>query len=189
MEYGLNEPIGLCRTEHISSHLLSVRINEHKGEEAVKNVKKIAFLIDMQTIHIHDLVTSQVTANISHDSRVDWLELNPHGTKLLFRDKRRALNLYDIPTQTRTTLLNLCSYVQWVPKSDVAVAQSRSDLCIWYNIDHPERVTTIPIKGDVIDIERTKVCKRDSTVKGFRLILAAVADGARRHIQTKSGPG
>jgi intraflagellar transport protein 172 len=69
---------------------------------------------------------------------------------------RRALNLFDLKTQNRITILNLCSYVQWVPKSDVVVAQSRSDVCVWYSIDNPERVTMFPIKGDVIDIERTK---------------------------------
>jgi len=30
--------------------------------------------------------------------------------------------------------------------SDVVVAQSRSDLCVWYNIESPERVTIVPIK-------------------------------------------
>ena len=46
------------------------------------------------------------------------------ATKLLFRDKRRALHLYDIASQTRSTLLSFSSYVQWVPNSDVVVAQS-----------------------------------------------------------------
>lgn len=44
------------------------------------------------------------------------------------------------------TILNYCSYVQWVPGSDVVVAQNRSSLCIWYNIDAPERVTMFPLK-------------------------------------------
>jgi intraflagellar transport protein 172 len=57
VEYGLNEPIGLCRTEHINSHLLSVRINDKKGEEVKDENKRIAFLIDLQTIHVLDLVT------------------------------------------------------------------------------------------------------------------------------------
>ncbi|EDO25896.1 predicted protein, partial [Nematostella vectensis] len=35
----------------------------------------------------------------------------------------------------------------WVPLSDVVVAQNRGNLCIWYNIDSPERVTMFPIKG------------------------------------------
>ena len=86
------------------------------------------------------------------------MEMNQRATKLLFRDKRRALHpfdiatqtlalalalalalpltrralhLFDIATQTRSTLLSFSSYVQWVPDSDVVVAQSRSNLCVW----------------------------------------------------------
>jgi intraflagellar transport protein 172 len=68
---------------------------------------------------------------------------------LLFRDKRRRLHLYDIARQTRTTLLPYCSYaqvrctgttmllcdellvlllLQWVPGSDVVVAQRRNQV-------------------------------------------------------------
>ena len=46
----------------------------------------------------------------------------------------------------KSTVLNYCSYVQWVPDSDVVVAQNRNNLCIWYNIDAPERVTMFEIK-------------------------------------------
>uniref|UniRef100_A0A672V1K1 Intraflagellar transport 172 n=1 Tax=Strigops habroptila TaxID=2489341 RepID=A0A672V1K1_STRHB len=64
------------------------------------------------------------------------------------------LHLYDIESSTKTTILNYCSYVQWVPGSDVVVAQNRNSLCIWYNIDAPERVTMFPLKGDIVDLER-----------------------------------
>ena len=76
------------------------------------------------------------------------------ASQLLFRDKRRALHLYDIASQTRSTLLSFSSYVQWVPNSDVVVAQNRGNLCVWYHIEAPEKVTVVPIKGDVEDIER-----------------------------------
>jgi hypothetical protein len=56
------------------------------------------------------------------------------------------LNLYDVETQQRSTVLSYCSYVQWVPGSDVVVAQNRGNLCVWYNIDAPERVTMFPLK-------------------------------------------
>lgn len=36
----------------------------------------------------------------------------------------------------------------------MVVAQSRGNLCIWYSIDSPERVTMFPIKGEIEDIER-----------------------------------
>ena len=54
----------------------------------------------------------------------------------------------------RSTLLSYCSYAQWVPDSDVVVAQNRNNLCVWYSIEHPERTYIIQIKGDVEDIER-----------------------------------
>ena len=151
VEYGVNEILGSCRTEHMNPHSISVRLNERKYKE---NVKKVAYLIDFQTINILDLASGFTVANISHDSRIDWLELSGKADKLMFRDKRHQLYLYDVATQTRVTLLPYCTYVQWVPKSDVIVAQSRNNLCVWYNVAHTERVTMFPIKGDVEDIER-----------------------------------
>lgn len=76
-------------------------------------------------------------------------ELNQRGTHLLFRDKKHHLHLYNIAAQERSTLLNYCSYVQWVPGSDVVVAQSRSNLCVWYSINKPDQVTMFPIKGEI----------------------------------------
>ena len=55
------------------------------------------------------------------------------------------------------TLLTYCSYVQWVPGSDVVVAQNRGSLCVWYNINSPDKQTVVPIKGDVGDIQRSPV--------------------------------
>ena len=95
-------------------------------------------------------------ANISHDSKIDYLELNPGGTKLLFRDKRRQLHLYNIKEQKKQTLLNYCKYVSWVPNSDVVVAQNRNNLCVWYSIDEPDKVTMYEVKGDVESIQRTE---------------------------------
>ena len=34
------------------------------------------------------------------------------------------------------------------------VAQSRENMAVWYNMDAPERVTLLPIKGDIVDITR-----------------------------------
>lgn len=56
------------------------------------------------------------------------------------------MHLYDVETQSRCSLLNYCSYVQWVPQSDVVVAQSRTNLCIWYNIDMPDKISMFQIK-------------------------------------------
>ncbi|KAF3826454.1 hypothetical protein GH733_008979 [Mirounga leonina] len=101
-----------------------------------------------------DLIGGYNIGTISHESRVDWLELNETGHKLLFRDRKLRLHLYDIESCAKTMILNFCSYVQWVPGSDVLVAQNRNSLCVWYNIEAPERVTTSSIRGDVVGLER-----------------------------------
>lgn len=84
------------------------------------------------------------------------MELNAHATKLLFRDKRRQLYLYNLKTQQKSTMLNFCNYAQWVPDSEVVVAQNRMNLCVWYSIENPDKVTIYNIKGDVESIQRVK---------------------------------
>ena len=34
------------------------------------------------------------------------------------------------------------------------VAQNRDSLCIWYNVDSPDKVTMFPMKGEVTGIEK-----------------------------------
>ena len=159
IEYGVSEVLGTCRTEQMASQLISARLNYPKAEsesETRSATKIIAYLLDPHTICIQDLVTKNSIGMINHDSRVDYLELNPSGTKLLFRDKRRQLMLYSIKGQVKSTLLQFCTFVQWVPKSEVVVAQSRNNLNVWYSIDDPDKVTVYTIKGEVEDIDRNK---------------------------------
>mmetsp|Transcript_10682 Transcript_10682/g.13871 ORF Transcript_10682/g.13871 Transcript_10682/m.13871 type:complete len:1746 (-) Transcript_10682:405-5642(-) len=167
IEYGKNDILGAVRTDYISAHLISVVVAEKKPTEQeqsptigyspfdnnMNETKTIAYLLDNQTICLKDFVTN-ASNNINHDSKVDWLELNNRGNLLLFRDKRRQLHLYDVEKQVRSTLLNYCTYVQWVPESDVVVAQNRSNLNVWYNIHAPDQVTVHQIKGDVEEIWR-----------------------------------
>ena len=167
IEYGENDILGSVRTNH-PTLVLSVRCMKKKdaggsgresqfggyGGNEDEYTKKIAFLLDAQTVCVKDLLT-QHTATVNHDCKIDWLELNDRANLLLIRDKRRFLHLYDCTTQERSQLLNFCTYVQWVPNSDVVVAQNRNSLCVWYNIHTPGQVTTHVIKGDVEDIERT----------------------------------
>mmetsp|Transcript_22613 Transcript_22613/g.70776 ORF Transcript_22613/g.70776 Transcript_22613/m.70776 type:complete len:1626 (+) Transcript_22613:579-5456(+) len=166
VEYGRNEVIGTVRTENISGHLISLRMVESsmRSPPTVAGIvsqtgkssppsTKIAYLIDAHTIGIKDL-TSNGSTSLTHDSRIDWLELNGNGTALLFRDRHRRLNLFKVATQSRITLVDYCTYVQWVPDSDVVVAQSRKNLCVWYNINAPDQVTSHQISGDVENVER-----------------------------------
>nr|CAB3255301.1 intraflagellar transport protein 172 homolog [Phallusia mammillata] len=157
VEYGSNVVLGSVRTELMNPHLISVRLNERQhAHKQFEDNKKMAYLIDPKTISIVDLVTSYPMATIQHNSKLDWLELNETAQKLLYRDKRLRLHLYDVKTEQKTTLLNYCSFVQWVPQSDVLVGQNRENMCVWYNIDTPEGVTMFPIKGEIVDLERTE---------------------------------
>uniref|UniRef100_A0A674II76 Intraflagellar transport 172 n=1 Tax=Terrapene triunguis TaxID=2587831 RepID=A0A674II76_9SAUR len=145
VEYGSNEILGSVRTEFMNPHLISYV--QSRLQRATKALFSFPFPVD--------LVGGYNIGTISHDSKIDWLELNETGHKLLFRDKKMRLQLYDIESSTKTTILNYCSYVQWVPGSDVVVAQNRNSLCIWYNNDAPERVTMFPLKGDIVNLERS----------------------------------
>ena len=82
--------------------------------------------------------------NILGTSSLYVMFIFPAGRKLLFRDKRSRLNLVDVETLEKTSVLNYCTFVQWVPSSDVVVAQSRDNMAVWYNIDAAsERVTLV----------------------------------------------
>ncbi|OPJ79338.1 hypothetical protein AV530_004738 [Patagioenas fasciata monilis] len=87
VEYGSNDILGSVRTEFMSPHLVSVRINERQQKGMEEN-KRLAYLIDIKTIATVDLVGGYNAGTISHDSKIDWLELNETGHKLLFRDKK-----------------------------------------------------------------------------------------------------
>lgn len=59
-----------------------------------------------------DLVYGVTLSQVTHDSKIDWLELNETGQKLLFRDKKMRLTLLDIRSDTRTLILSYCTFVQ-----------------------------------------------------------------------------
>ena len=87
VEYGKNEILGSVWTEFMNPHLISVRINERKVRGA-EEVKRLAYLLDLKTIALEDLGFGYALGQVTHDSKIDWVELNETGKKLLFRDKR-----------------------------------------------------------------------------------------------------
>ncbi|XP_056409120.1 intraflagellar transport protein 172 homolog, partial [Hyla sarda] len=87
VEYGSNEILGTVRTEFMNPHLISVRLNERR-QRGTEDNKKLVYLIDMKTIAIVDLLLGNNVGTVSHDTKIDWLELNETGHKLLFRDKK-----------------------------------------------------------------------------------------------------
>lgn len=150
VEYGEDYILGSVRTEFVNPHVISVRLNERGSS---KNNKKLAYLLDLKTICVIDLIF-QTQTQIANDTKIDWLELNETATKMLFRDRKMKLTLVDVNTGRKQVLLNRVSFVQWVIQSDVAVAQNDGNLIVWYNVDMPEHVTSIAIRGDVIDVTR-----------------------------------
>ncbi|XP_018787824.1 PREDICTED: intraflagellar transport protein 172 homolog [Bactrocera latifrons] len=151
VEYGENTILGSVRTEFVNPHVISVRLNERGN---TKNNKKLAFLLDAKTICIVDLINQVIIGQVNHETKIDWIELSETAHKLLFRDKKLRLVLIDIYTGKKQTLLSNISFVQWVPQSDVVVAQNNNNLAIWYNIDLPEHVTLMAIRGDVMEVSR-----------------------------------
>ncbi|KAL0271339.1 UNVERIFIED_CONTAM: hypothetical protein PYX00_008457 [Menopon gallinae] len=186
VEYGENEILGSVRTEFMNPHLISVRLNERRSNNQTEDNKKLAYLLDLKTICVIDLVYGITIAQVSHDAKVDWLELNETGHKLLFRDKKQRLVLFDPRLGRKESILTNCTFVQWVPGSDVVVAQSLNNLCVWYNIDIPERVTLFPIKGEVVDVVRsegrTEVVVQDGVHQlGYELDEGLVEFGTAIH--------
>uniref|UniRef100_A0A7E4USX7 WD_REPEATS_REGION domain-containing protein n=1 Tax=Panagrellus redivivus TaxID=6233 RepID=A0A7E4USX7_PANRE len=168
IEYGRDDIAGWIRTERLSPHLISARLNERKVRGGGE-LRRVAYLLDAHTIAIVDLASGNQLCQLDHGNTIDWLELNETASKLLYRDVRSSLFLFDVASEKSMNMINFCSYVQWVPKSDVVVAQSGDQLCVWYNTDHVEQVTQIPIQGDVDmvlrDNNRTEVQVQEANAK------------------------
>lgn len=78
VEYGQNDLLGSCRTEHMSPYLISVRINAARG--ILTEEKKMAYLVDKQTVKVMDLLGGVVLATVSHGVKIDWLVRLPETT-------------------------------------------------------------------------------------------------------------
>ena len=63
------------------------------------------------TICINDLSKNMIQAMILYDAKINYLELDPGGNKLLFRDKRKQLFLCNNKEQKKQSLLNYCKYI------------------------------------------------------------------------------
>lgn len=161
IEYGVDYPLGTVRTEFVNPHVISVRVNERissgNNNDGTVDNKKLAYLMDQKTISVVDLMLAQMVAQIGHDSKIDWLELSETADKLLFRDRKMRLWLVAVASGRKQAVLANVSWVQWVPQSDVAVAQSDDTLAVWYNMDMPEHVTMMPVRGDVVEVVRDLV--------------------------------
>lgn len=66
VEYGNNEIIGWIRTELISPHLISVRLTERRSKNG-DSVKRVAYLLDLNTISMGAVLISTVKADKTTD--------------------------------------------------------------------------------------------------------------------------
>lgn len=154
IEYGSNEVLGSVRTELMNPYLFSVRINERTCRDA-SNCKRIAYLLDPKTVNLVDLVAGFTVGHYTHEVYIDWLELSENANHLLLRDRKHQLILVNTETFASFVLLPFCSFVQWIPQSDAVVSQSKDNICIWYNAEAIDQVSTVPLRGgDIIGIER-----------------------------------
>ena len=137
-QYGENTSLGSFRTQYFSPDQVSLRLN---GEA----LKRIAYLQDEKTICIAGLGTSQVgaTFTIYHGRAIDFVELSENCAYCLFRDINRDLYIVDSKLKTKTHFLASCTYTQWVPLSDILVAQSEQSMHVWYNASQPEQVSFV----------------------------------------------
>lgn len=101
--------------------------------------KIFAYLLDQRSIFIKDLVKMTISS-IEHNVAIDFLELNTTCSHLIFRDKKQNLTMYDLSTGIKNQILSHCGYTQWIPCTDVLVAQSQQSMCVWYNIQDTDQV-------------------------------------------------
>jgi intraflagellar transport protein 172 len=173
----------------------------------------IAHLSDPNVLAIADLTLGGTVLSVRHSARIDWLEINTAGSRILFRDRIGRLYLAAVPAPDVTVaapapalLLSRCGYAQWVPDSDVVVAQSADlQLHVWYSLgaaapgasivdgasattsssfEVPPPVTSAPLGGEVVNLLRegdsteAVVAMPDGTHAAFALDGALIAFGA-----------
>ena len=54
---------------------LSVRVNERRQRDSTAT-KRVAYLVDLHTVAVVDLVSGVTMATFSHDSKVNWIEVS-----------------------------------------------------------------------------------------------------------------
>ena len=57
---------------------LSVRVNERRQRDSTAT-KRVAYLVDLHTVAVVDLISGVTMATFSHDSKVNWIEVSVHA--------------------------------------------------------------------------------------------------------------
>ncbi|KAK2948164.1 putative Intraflagellar transport protein 172 [Blattamonas nauphoetae] len=169
VQYGNHDLLGTVRTDFASKNLFSLCNIDDPHHRTTRGVQqplfRVAYLTDAQTVRILDLNTSITLCTVHNNSKIDLLSLSSKGDRLLFRDKRHRLSLFNVKGEETHILLSSCQHVQWVPETDVIIAQDKTNLCTWYNIDSPDRVSVhAGLKGDVVGVMKSEDGQRNVIV-------------------------
>jgi intraflagellar transport protein 172 len=57
IQYDRNVPLISIRTEHVSPYLVSSAVSQYQSSSGLKNVERLAYLVDLQTVRILDMAT------------------------------------------------------------------------------------------------------------------------------------
>ncbi|KAI5074597.1 hypothetical protein GOP47_0010558, partial [Adiantum capillus-veneris] len=172
VEYGCNEIITTVQTDHAQEALISIRL-DHKFssiQPTKHGSNRLAYLLGMQTVQVKDILSGDIVDTVNHTCDIVWLQLNPRATHLLFCDKTRRLFLFDLGEQKCATLLNICNFVQWVPDTNVIIAQSQCTLYIWYSIQNIQHATRFSLKGDLEGVRRLHGQTEVLVYEGFNTV-------------------
>lgn len=175
---GKYEPLGMVRTEFATSDTTSVRVLlQNNSNLGGRSGTLVASLQDPDSFQIVLVETGEILGRMSHDCPLDFLELSPQGDKVIFRDYRKHLHLYDLQTKEKTTFLSLCSYAQWVPDAEVVVAQSQNTISVWYTVNKENSEN--PFQIEVADGSDAEAVEREP---GRTSVLLRAMDGTQIRI-------
>ncbi|KAG9392443.1 intraflagellar transport [Carpediemonas membranifera] len=118
--------------------------------------------VGAKTIIVTNISACLEHTRYTHVRPVRWLELNATARQMLFQDVSGAVWVLgigeDMLTQpTVAQLSQQATYVQWVPGTDVVVAQCGPAVHTWYSLG-ATRADVTPLRDDgcVVDIERSE---------------------------------
>eukprot|EP00388_Colpodella_angusta_P012990 GDKJ01032737.1.p1 GENE.GDKJ01032737.1~~GDKJ01032737.1.p1 ORF type:complete len:1590 (-),score=430.57 GDKJ01032737.1:125-4765(-) len=167
--FGKDEPIGTVRTEFATADTTSIRVINQSSILGGRSGTIVACLQDPKTLQAFVVERNELLGRVAHDCPLDFLEISPIGDKIIFRDFRKHLYLYDLVTKTKTTFLSVCSYAQWVPDAEVVVAQSGNTLSVWYTVtaQNAENAFQIAVPdGAEVDIVEREPGKTSVVLRG-----------------------
>lgn len=102
-------------------------------------------------------------------------------------NKKIRLFLVDFSTGKKQMLLAKALFVQWVIQSDVVVAQTDMNLAIWYNVDMPEHITLMPVRGEVTEIIRKNVIFCIQLICQWTFLLKLCCTQDKTEVKTREG--